>query len=130
MNKSDLSDFRHLLLSLQSQFRGDVAQIADAALDRSEGGGDSRSPTHIAELGTDTYEQDFSLGVVERDQGVLDEISAALKRIDEGTFGVCQSCLEEGKPPSKAVIKKSRLRAIPYARNCIECERKREEFAL
>lgn len=130
MKKPDLNLYRRLLVSLRSRLRGDVEQLTDAALDRSEGGGDSRSPTHIAELGTDTYEQDFALRVVENDQELLDEISAALKRIDDGTYGVCQSCLEEGKSPSRATIKKTRLRAIPYARHCVECERKREELSL
>ena len=130
MNKVELNRYRKMLVSLRDRLRGDVAQLTDEALDRSEGGGDSRSPTHIAELGTETYEQDFSLRVIESDQEILDEISAALKRIDDGTYGTCQSCLEEGKSLSKAAIKKSRLRAIPYARNCIGCEEKREELSL
>lgn len=130
MKKAELNQYRKVLVSLRARLRGDVAQLTDEALDRSEGGGDSRSPTHIAELGTDTYEQDFSLRVIESDQEVLDEISAALKRIDDGSFGTCLSCLEGGKSPSRAVIKKTRLRAIPYARNCIGCEEKREELSL
>ena len=76
------------------------------------------------------YEQEVSLRVVESDQDILNEIDAALKRIDEGTFGACEGCLEEGKSPSKAPILKTRLRAIPYARNCVACERKREELSL
>ncbi len=130
MKKSALDQYRRLLVSLRARLRGDVAQLTDEALDRNEGGGDPRSPTHIAELGTDTYEQDFSLRVVENNQEILDEISAALKRIDDGTYGICRVCLDEGKSLSKATIKKTRLRAIPYARNCIECERKREELSL
>ena len=130
MNKVELNRYRKMLFSLRDRLRGDVAQLTDEALDRSEGGGDSRSPTHIAELGTETYEQDFSLRVIESDQEILDEISAALKRIDDGSFGVCQSCLEDGKSRSKAAMKKTRLKAIPYARNCIGCEEKREELSL
>ena len=130
MKKLELVEYRTLLVAMQARLRGDVAQLTDEALDRNEASGDSRSPTHIAELGTDSYEQDFSLRVVENDQEVLSEIGAALQRIEDGTFGVCQPCLDEGKTLFKATIKKSRLRAIPYARNCIECERKREEFSL
>jgi DnaK suppressor protein len=130
MKKTELAEFRSRLLAVQSRVRGDVQQLTTEALERSENGGDSRSPTHIAELGTDNYEQDFSLRVAENDQEVLEEITAALKRIEDGTYGVCQSCLDEGKSLSKATIKKTRLRAIPYARNCIECERKREELSL
>ena len=80
----------------------------------------------MAELGTETYEQEFSIRMMESDQEVLDEIRAALIRIEEGTFGLCQSCQEEGRPPSKSWIPKVRLKYLPYARNCIECERQRE----
>ena len=103
--------------------------MTQEALDRNDGGGDSKSPTHIAELGTQTFEQDFSLRVAESDQDVLSEIEAALKRIDAGTFGACIACLEEGKTPAKSLIPKARLKAIPYAKNCVECERKRESLS-
>ena len=130
LKKSELAEFKKTLLALQSRVRGDVQRLTHEALDRNDGGGDSKSPTHIAELGTQTYEQDFSLRVVESDQEVLDEIRAALQRIEVGTFGACEQCLEEGKSPSKALIPKTRLKAIPYARNCVACERKREELSL
>lgn len=127
--KAELNEFRSALLSLQARIRGDVQQLTREALDRNDGGGDSKSPTHIAELGTQTFEQDFSLRVAENDQDVLAEIEAALKRIDAGTFGACLSCLEEGKTAAKALIPKLRLKAIPYAKNCVECERKRENLS-
>ena len=130
MKKAELESFREMLLDLQARVRGDVRQLTDEALSGSEGNGDSRSPTHLAELGTDAYEQDFSLRFVENDQEVLEEINAALQRIENGTFGQCEGCLEEGRPPSKSGIANTRLRAIPYARNCISCERKREELML
>jgi len=130
LKKSELKEFRSILLSLQARLRGDVAQLTVEALEQSEAGGDSKSPTHIAELGTQNYEQDFTLRIAENDQEVLEEITAALKRIDDETFGLCEACIEEGKSPSKALIPKTRLRAIPYARNCIACERKREELTL
>ena len=129
MKKADLAEFRRLLLELQSRVRGDVKQLTDEALSGADGG-ELRNPTHMAELGTDAYEQDFSLRFVENDQEVLAEIESALKRIAEGTYGTCEMCIEDGKPVSRAVIAKTRLRAIPYARNCIECERKREQLTL
>lgn len=130
LKKSELAEFKKRLQIIQARLRGDVAQLTDEALDRSEGGGDSKSPTHIAELGTQTYEQDFSLRAVENDQDMLEEIGAALQRIDKGTFGACEACLGEGKSLSKAAIPKARLKAIPFARNCVECERKREKLSL
>ena len=125
MKKKDLDEFKLQLQRLRAQIRGDVEQITHGALD---GGHDSKSPTHMAELGTETFEQDFSLGVMERDQYQLDEIEGALKRIEEGTYGMCQGCLASGKSPAKAMIPKLRLKAVPFARECVECARRRERY--
>src|SRR5579872_118503 len=127
--KAELNEFRSALIVLQSRIRGDVQQLTREALDRNDGGGDSKSPTHIAELGTQTFEQDFSLRVAESDQDMLAEIEAALRRIEAGTFGACLACLEEGKSAAKSLIPKARLKAIPFAKNCVECERKRENLS-
>jgi DnaK suppressor protein len=126
---ADFDEFRQRLLVLRSRIRGDVRQLTDEALDSGEAGSDSRSPTHLAELGSQAWEQDFSLRVVENDQGVLDEIEAALSRIADGTYGLCEGCVESGKSISKSRIPRARLRARPYARNCVECERKREDLS-
>lgn len=123
----DIEEFRDLLLTWRARVRGDVEQMTTEALDRNGDGSESKSPTHLAELGTETYEQDFALRRVENERELLDEIDAALARIANGTYGLCIACLEAGVSPAKAQIPKARLRAIPYARNCIECERKREK---
>jgi DnaK suppressor protein len=125
---AELEEFRQLLLSLRARVRGDVEQMTNEALDRNGDGTESKSPTHLAELGTETYEQDFALRRVENEQELLDEVGEALARIERGTFGQCLSCLESGIAPAKAQIPKARLRVIPYARNCVECERKRERW--
>ena len=130
MKKSEMKEFKELLLSLRARLRGDVEQLTAEALSGSEGNGDAKSPTHLAELGTDAYEQDFSLRFVESDQEILNEIQVALKKIREGSYGLCEGCIEEGKTKARSRIAKPRLRAIPYCRNCIKCERKREEMAL
>jgi len=129
LKKVEVTEFKKVLSTLQARVRGDVEQLTDEALDRNDGGGDSKSPTHIAELGTQAYEQDFSLRVMESDQEILEEIHAALMRVEEGTYGICEGCAAEGRAPSKSWIPKSRLKAIPYTRNCIECERKREQLS-
>ncbi len=130
MKKSDFPEFKALLKGLRARLQGDVEQLTDEALgsNRQDGGGESKSPTHMAELGSDTFEQDFALSLVENEQETLVEIRAALKRIEEGTFGACEGCVQEGKSEARAIVPKARLRAIPWARNCVECERKREEF--
>ncbi len=118
MKPKDLEQFRELLVALQVRLRGDVQTLTSGALGS---GNDSKSPTHMAELGTETYEQDFSLRIMESDQEVLKEIYDALKRIDNGTYGLCEGCVEMGRPPSKCWIPKTRLKHIPYARHCVSC---------
>ncbi|AMV17463.1 TraR/DksA family transcriptional regulator [Planctomyces sp. SH-PL14] len=123
---NELEQFRSLLLTLQARLRGDVQDLTREALDN---GQDSKTPTHMAELGTETYEQEFSLRMMESEQDILDEVQQALHRIEKGTYGLCQRCVEAGKPPGKSTIPKLRLKVIPYARNCVECERKRESHS-
>jgi len=128
MKRQELDEYRDLLEILAARLRGDMTQLTSEALgsDREEGASESKSPTHMAELGSEAFEQDFALSLVENEQETLDEISEALERVKSGTYGVCQMCLESGKPLTQAAIPKARLRVIPFARNCIECERKRE----
>jgi DnaK suppressor protein len=121
LKAKDLDQFKAILLDLQSRMRGDVSALTNGALGSEL---DSKSPTHMAELGTETYEQDFSLRMMEGDQEVLDGIRAALKRIDDGTYGICEGCREEGKADSKAAIPKMRLKIIPHARFCVACAEK------
>ena len=130
LKKKELDEFRSILVQLGARLQGDVEQLTDGALDGGGASGDSKSPTHIAELGTEAYEQEFALNLVENEREVLADIVVALKKIDAGTFGICENCREEGRPPSRSMILKSRLRAIPYAKNCVNCERKREERSL
>ena len=127
MKTDEVSEFRTLLKLLQARLRGDVEQLKEEAFSGSESGNDQRSSNHMAEMGSDAWDLEFSLQLVESDQGVLEEISHALKKIDAGTFGLCELCMEQGKPEAKARIAKARLQAIPYARNCIECERQKEK---
>jgi RNA polymerase-binding protein DksA len=85
--------------------------MEDEAL-RSNGGNLSTMPLHMADIGTDTFDQDFTLGMAETERALLDEIDAALARIDNKSYGVCQLT---GKP-----IPKARLDAKPWAKYTIE----------
>ena len=95
--------------------------MTDEALRRDMTGGTgnlSNVPLHLADLGTDNYDQEFTLGLIENEQGTLELINQALERMEQGRFGQCVECGE--------VISKPRLQAIPYARHCIRCARKLE----
>lgn len=124
LSKKDLDLFKDLLNMLEARINGDVQMLSSGALGT---GAESRTPTHMAELGTETYEQDFSLRVMESDQEVLKEIHAAQKRIKDGTYGICEACEEAGRPPSKRWIPKTRLKVIPHARYCVSCAEKMEK---
>ena len=116
MNKAELKVYKERLLALRARLRGDVSQLADAALkkSRSEANGDlSTMPIHMADIGTDNFEQEFTLSLMENDGTALERIEAALERIEEDTFGQCEEC--------GAKIPKARLNAIPYSALCVKC---------
>ena len=116
----ELEEFRQMLLQKRQELVGDVNHLEDEAIRMRQQGGSSTSsmPIHMADIGSDTWEQELTLGLIENERGLLREIDEALQRIEEGTYGVC---VATGKP-----ITKARLRAKPWAKYCIEYARKRE----
>ncbi len=122
MKKTEMKPYKEILLELRARLRGDVTALADAALSksRSEASGDlSSMPIHMADIGSDNYEQEFTLSTMESEQETLDAIESALERIEDRTYGKCEDC---EKP-----IPKTRLKAIPYTTLCIKCASKREQ---
>jgi len=116
MKKAEARVYKERLLALRARLRGDFTAMADAALNktRSEASGDlSSMPIHMADIGSDNFEQEFTLSLMANEENTLEQIESALERIEAGAYGVCTDC---GKK-----IKKSRLNAIPYAPCCIEC---------
>lgn len=124
MTKSELQDYKNRLLALRARLRGDVTNMAEAALkkNRTEANGDlSSMPIHMADLGSDNFEQEFTLSLIENNGTTLEQIEAALERIEEGTYGQCEEC--------GVRIPKARLNAIPYATLCIKCAAAQEQSA-
>jgi DnaK suppressor protein len=126
--KAELEEFRVLLETLRARLQGDVTALTNRAFgdDQKDGGAEPKSPMHMAELGTETFEQDFALSLVVNEQETLMEIDAALQRIKSGAYGLCEECLQEGKDASRSRIPRERLQAIPYTRQCVHCARKAE----
>ncbi|MGI9015456.1 MAG: TraR/DksA family transcriptional regulator [Phycisphaerales bacterium] len=114
LSAKDLDRFRDLLLIQRAEQLGDLNAMEAEAL-RSSGGNLSHMPIHMADVGTDTYEQDFMLSMAESERKLLREIDDALRRIEDKTYGVCQLT---GKP-----IPKTRLNAKPWAKYTIEAAR-------
>jgi DnaK suppressor protein len=121
MNKAELEKFRQHLLALRSRVNGDVSHLTGEALQREGAGNPSTMPVHMADLGTDAFEQEFTLSLLANEENVLAQISRALDKIDQGTFGKCEEC--------EAAIPKARLKELPYTRYCVSCARKLEEKA-
>jgi RNA polymerase-binding transcription factor DksA len=116
LSATDLDGYKRLLLALRARIRGDVTAMTDAALSqsRSEAAGDlSVMPLHMADIGSDNFEQEQTLAFIQSDNATLGLIEEALERIKEGTYGICESC---GKP-----IPKVRLNVLPYTANCVQC---------
>ena len=121
MKKSEMRPFKERLVALRARLRGDVTAMAKAALNktRTEASGDlSSMPIHMADLGSDNFEQEFTLSLMESEEVTLEQIEAALERIEEGVYGLCLEC--ESKIP------KARLNAIPYTPHCVKCASKLE----
>ena len=121
LTESEIKDFRQILLEKRQEIIGNVSEMENEALkkSRAEATGDlSSMPIHMADIGTDNYEQEFALGLMDSEVKLLREIDQALIRIEEGTFGICQGTGRK--------IAKARLRAKPWARYSVEYAEKLE----
>src|SRR5262245_19998363 len=119
MKKSETKEFRNMLVSLRARLRGDVTAMADSALRKTRSGasGDlSSMPIHMADVGSDAFEQEFTLSLMEHDGSALAQIEAALERIEDGVYGVCTEC--------EAKIPKARLQVLPHTPHCVKCAEK------
>ncbi len=108
---------RAILLKKRADLVGDVSTMESEAL-MGHGGDLSHTPQHMAEQGTDTYEQTLSLDLAAADRRLIREIEDALKRIEDGTYGVCEL--------TKQPIRLERLEELPWTRYSIEAARELE----
>lgn len=116
LTKKQLAMFREMLLEKRRDLMGDMSGIEHSALGADRGNGASDlMPTHPADLGSDNYEQEFTLGLLASERTLLKEIYEALERIDEGIYGIC---LGTARP-----IGLPRLKARPWAKYCIDYAR-------
>jgi len=122
MTVTEAKRFKELLLQKRREILKNVTEFEDEALRKSrlDASGDlSSMPIHMADLGTDNYEQEFALGLMDSERKLLREIDLALGRIENKTYGICEGT---GKP-----IPKARLEAQPWARYCVEYARLLEQ---
>ena len=121
LTAAEIQKFRELLLAKRNELLGNVTTMEDETFkkERSEL---SNMPFHMADAGSDNFEQEFALDLMDSEKKMLAEINDALRRIEEGTFGICEG---RGEP-----IPKARLNAIPWARYCVVCAELKEKGQL
>jgi DnaK suppressor protein len=118
MINTDLMLQRERLLALRARFQGDMTQMEDNALNKDHAKMTSM-PNHMAELGSGNFDQELTLSLLGSEKDALDQIEAAIERIEDGSYGECETCGMK--------IPKLRLEAIPYATFCVQCALQREE---
>jgi RNA polymerase-binding protein DksA len=115
LSAADLRRFQQMLLNKRQEIIGNVNEMKNEALNKSrlDASGDlSSMPIHMADIGTDNYDQEFALGLMDSERKLLREIDDALQRIENRTYGICEGT---DKP-----IRKARLEAQPWARYSVE----------
>jgi RNA polymerase-binding protein DksA len=115
LTSAEVRKFKALLLAKRTEILSNIISMEDEALKKSrqDASGDlSSMPIHMADMGTDNFDQEFTLGLMDSERKLIKEIDEALDRIENSTYGIC-----EGSGKS---IPKARLEAIPWARYCIE----------
>ena len=115
-----LGNYRKILLKIKEETLNDIKQMAkdNAGANKDSSSDVSGHALHMADVATDMYDREFSLGLASNDRELIYKIDAALNRIASKAFGVCREC--------KKLIPAARLKAIPYTETCMKCQEKIE----
>lgn len=121
MDQKKIVQYQKKLFELKEKFVDDIRQINEhvSPSERSDSGDVSGHVMHLADVATDMYDREFSLGLAANDRETLNKIDQALKKIADGSFGLCDHCQKS--------IPEIRLKAIPYVEYCLKCQEKSEE---
>jgi RNA polymerase-binding protein DksA len=119
LSEEDLLRFRDLLVEERDKVQESLVRLQQGAIqDNPDNLGDTLVRTHLADLGSETFEQEENFGLVEQFSEVLTSVERALGRLEQGSYGICETC---GTP-----IPVDRLEAIPYAARCAACQNRAE----
>ena len=116
MTNTEFTLQRERLLALRARLQGDTTQMEDDSL--KDHNMTTNIPTDMEEISSDNADQELTLSLLGSEEDALDQIEAALQRIEDGSYGQCEEC--------GAKIPKSRLEAIPYAAQCVRCASQQE----
>lgn len=122
LSKKDLEKLRQILMDARKKISGDLQHLEGDSLNtnqRDSSGDLSGYSFHMADMASDNFDREFTLGLASNEQQILNMIDTAIRKIDEGTYGTCEEC-------SKAIPMK-RLFAMPHARLCIKCQEAEEK---
>lgn len=122
MTSEQRERYRQRLVSMAERLKNMDAAVGDEALRQTGGdasGNLSNVPLHMADVSTETFEQEMSTSLLQNERQLQAEVAAALDRCEQGTFGRCEGCGES--------IAEGRLQAVPYTRYCVDCAQKAEE---
>ena len=115
MRQTDLKKYKKQLIDRRERLSGTLSSMRTEAL---KPNGSGNEVDELADYGSDQFEQELTLGLIENEAGEVAQIDAALERIEDGSFGKCEEC--------QAVIPVKRLDAVPFARCCIKCQSAKE----
>jgi len=116
--KKDLDLYKKMLLQLRAKIAGDLQSIEGDTLSGNQAGSGGEL-SDVSDMATDNYDRELNIGLASNEQQILNDIDVALKRIEDGTYGICEIY---GTPiPSK------RLLAMPYTRLSVKAQEEEEK---
>ncbi|MFQ5770082.1 MAG: TraR/DksA family transcriptional regulator [bacterium] len=125
MNKQDLEYFKNILLEKRREVlrKEGFWESADTKkIDQSKSPEDSKYTTHMADLGSDTMMLEQNSYFSARNRKFLQQLNAALTRIEKEDYGLCIVCGEQ--------IPKERLEVVPHTRHCVPCKSQKDQEIL
>ena len=120
LDSKKMDHYKKLLLKMKEELVQDIKSMSKNPGNQTNDSGDvSGHVLHMADVATDMYDREFSLGLASNERGVLNKIDSALKRLSDKSYGNCLEC--------KKPIAAARLNAIPYVETCLKCQEKLEQ---
>jgi RNA polymerase-binding transcription factor DksA len=107
MSPRDKAELREKLFALRERLTGQIASLKSESLTRSDS-------VYSMEDGTDAFDRQFGLSLANSENEALHDVDEALRRLEEGAYGVCDEC--------SGLIEGPRLKALPFVRTCISCQ--------
>lgn len=113
LSKKELEPYRQMLLDLKQKLIKEVLVNQEASNESIDG-----EVLDLADQASDSYDKDLANSLSETERARLNAVEAALGRVDQGTYGVCEAC--------GSAIPLPRLKVLPFAKLCVQCQQEEE----